>query len=1015
MMHATQRGSLWRVWDFHIHTPASHQWDGAKLENAQTEKERECIIAATVEAMRNAEPDVFVIMDYWTFDGYLAIKNYAEANPGILGNKVVIPGIEIRMESSHPEQRLNVHFVLEPSLSEQRLMDFLGRLKLSLRNEERGISNDCFIEWARELGTDKLQRHNFDKSKVDSDDQYALHVGRNTAEVTSSSALAAHEALPPDTGLMLMPWDTYGGMSAIKWVNHYAEVRRLMQADIFECKDIAVRECFHGKKTDNNATFFDSFWDSIGKEARLCVRGTDAHKFSNYGVFPSGMKTWIKAEPSFLGLKQAIKEPACRSFIGDVPPKKSMVEAHGSLFLERLKIKKKENHLPGEDWFDTLDLELNTDLVAIIGNKGSGKSGLADVLALAGNSKLQTYFSFLNPERFKAGATNRASAFEIDLHWYNGDKTSISLDSSAIAGQPERIKYISQRYFEELCNEHISGKSDRFAQEIKGVLFSKMDAAEKLSFENLDAYLVSQESAAKEHITQLRAKLHDINVAIALLDEHLTPTYRNELIEKLETKRLALRDLEGRKPNEVPAPTTTKEAPSESIRLIEVNRLIEHLSKEIADNDLNRKLLNERRQVIGQAIERLVHFKQTAEDTSKKISEDLAQVGINFEHIIIVQTKADRLQAIHETLTEESLQLTGKLVHIKDSISQLQQERSAVQESLDGPNKMHQQYLTAIKTWEEARSDLIGTADKADSQAYFEAKIVALGQLPEQRKELENQRSILVREIYNQLKSVADSRKPLFKPVEQIVDDFPAIKEDLRIDFQSQLFFDRKQFTEAFFSFVKKSTGGFRGDIEGELKLDQMIRNADFNDGSQVVKLLNEISSEIVGETSQTIHQILRVGTTPLQLYDKLFGLEFLEPKFSLSLAGTTMQQMSPGQRGALLLIFYLVVDSDQAPLVLDQPEENLDNQTVFSMLVPVIKRAKERRQIVMVTHNANLAVCCDAEQIIFAHFDRSDKFKLTYQGGAIETPAINEVVVNVLEGTAPAFINRRRKYLEAA
>lgn len=64
-----------------------------------------------------------------------------------------------------------------------------------------------------------------------------------------------------------------------------------------------------------------------------------------------------------------------------------------------------------------------------------------------------------------------------------------------------------------------------------------------------------------------------------------------------------------------------------------------------------------------------------------------------------------------------------------------------------------------------------------------------------------------------------------------------------------------------------------------------------------------------------------------------------------------------------------------------------------------------------MVTHNANIAVCCDAEQIIYCEFDRADHFSLSYRSGEIENPAINALVVNVLEGTQQAFGNRRDKY----
>ena len=146
-------------------------------------------------------------------------------------------------------------------------------------------------------------------------------------------------------------------------------------------------------------------------------------------------------------------------------------------------------------------------------------------------------------------------------------------------------------------------------------------------------------------------------------------------------------------------------------------------------------------------------------------------------------------------------------------------------------------------------------------------------------------------------------------------------------------------------------------------------------------------------------------------VYDLLFGLSFLEPRYSLLFQDTQIEQLSPGQRGALLLIFYLLVDKGRNPIILDQPEENLDNETVVSLLVPVLDEAKKKRQIIMVTHNPNLAVVCDAEQIIYSSFDRKGLSRITYLPGSIENPAINVHVVNVLEGTKRAFNNRGNKY----
>jgi predicted ATPase len=109
--------------------------------------------------------------------------------------------------------------------------------------------------------------------------------------------------------------------------------------------------------------------------------------------------------------------------------------------------------------------------------------------------------------------------------------------------------------------------------------------------------------------------------------------------------------------------------------------------------------------------------------------------------------------------------------------------------------------------------------------------------------------------------------------------------------------------------------------------------------------------------------------------------------------------------------IFYLLVDRGRNPIILDQPEENLDNETVVSLLVPVLNEAKKRRQIIMVTHNPNLAVVCDAEQVIHSSFDRKAGCTIAYKSGAIESRASNLHVVNILEGTKRAFENRRGKY----
>jgi hypothetical protein len=160
------------------------------------------------------------------------------------------------------------------------------------------------------------------------------------------------------------------------------------------------------------------------------------------------------------------------------------------------------------------------------------------------------------------------------------------------------------------------------------------------------------------------------------------------------------------------------------------------------------------------------------------------------------------------------------------------------------------------------------------------------------------------------------------------------------------------------------------------------------------------------------VSEQVKQGYTAQSVYDLVYSLEYLKPRYSLRMGDKELHQLSPGERGTLLLIFYPLVDKDDVPLVIDQPEENLDNQTIFNLLVPCIREAKKCRQLFLVTHNPNLAVAGDAEQIIRASIDKKEGNRISYMAGPLEDFAINEMTVDILEGTRPAFDNRGSKYI---
>jgi DNA repair ATPase RecN len=96
-------------------------------------------------------------------------------------------------------------------------------------------------------------------------------------------------------------------------------------------------------------------------------------------------------------------------------------------------------------------------------------------------------------------------------------------------------------------------------------------------------------------------------------------------------------------------------------------------------------------------------------------------------------------------------------------------------------------------------------------------------------------------------------------------------------------------------------------------------------------------------------------------------------------------------------------------PLIIDQPEDNLDSEFIFHSLVPVLRAAKERRQVIVVTHNPNIAVLGDAELII-ALKSTSDKSMIVARG-SIDEPITKKMVCQILEGAEEAFRRRARMY----
>jgi hypothetical protein len=146
-----------------------------------------------------------------------------------------------------------------------------------------------------------------------------------------------------------------------------------------------------------------------------------------------------------------------------------------------------------------------------------------------------------------------------------------------------------------------------------------------------------------------------------------------------------------------------------------------------------------------------------------------------------------------------------------------------------------------------------------------------------------------------------------------------------------------------------------------------------------------------------------------------LYNSDHISVQYAIEYDKVEIERLSPGTRGIVLLLLYLAIDkSDRRPLLIDQPEENLDPKSVFDDLVPHFREARKRRQIIIVTHNANLVVNTDADQVIVASCEPSEQGQLPfidYATGSLENPDIRAAVCDILEGGERAFLERERRY----
>ena len=901
-------GSEWTKWDLHIHTPVSFEWTGDRYNGDAVHDEK--LTAEVVTKIQSTDISVFGIMDYWTFEGYKRVRTYI-AGMATPPTQLVLPGIELRMQAP-VDFRLNTHVLFDSKVPDSALDTFLSTLRIAFQTE-LPVTQENFVKLGKSYDRGKLEKHGFKEEDKD-DNEKMLRLGMMTAEITQASLQNALGSLGDDESyLIIQPYDTSDGLEKLDWTEHPCTDSYIMKsAHMFETRKADSIDLFLGRGLPNKPEVGPAFLDNIGGYPKPVTSGSDAHRISDYGNFPSGKATWFKAHPSFHGLRQVCVEPSVRCFVGSEPEKVAHVRNNATKYIKQISIAKVDPQ-HSEKWFDGVHLPLNAGLVAVIGNKGSGKSALADILALCGNAHCPG-MEFLNDNRF-CESNERAQAFEATITWADETPVTTPLSEQFDPDQPERVRYLPQQAIETLCNEiGQEGREGAFDLELKKVIFAHVSEDNRLGKTSLDELTNYKLETTHGSIDQVLEKIRDVNKEIISLEDECSDASIKKHRTELGLKQAELDAHEKAKPP-VQSPPKDVEVDEETTKsLQETTTKADELSAKIQKLSTEQSELNERLSRIDRLRGHVRNLEGEYQQFLDDSAEDVSAIGIDVTDVV---TFATNIAVLDETETKVKTRIAEIAITVsgesgaagdKEELRLTREAIEQLKQKLEQPMQDYHRYLARLREWESRREAIVGSDEAPDSLEYFRAKVeAATNSLPQRLRELRTRRMTHVRDVHAQLLQIRQYFEELYGPVQLIAETNEFTSGSLDLEFHARL--SPARFVDDFLDFIAQNrTGSFYGSDEGRARATRLVADADFGSADDVVSFLEAVVAALSKHDGQDVsidHQ-LRRNKDRQGLYDFLFSLEYLEPRYSLRLGGKDIRLLSPGEKGALLLVFYL-------------------------------------------------------------------------------------------------------------
>lgn len=920
-----------------------HKWDlHFHTQSSDDYKDKSVTNKDIINALTEKNVSVVAITDHNNID----VERIEELRT-LADNKIIIlPGIEVRTGAGTGE---NIHII---GIFSEKI------IKAELEKIQR-----AFLA----AGIDEQ------RSRGKREDEIYLNLDKTIEILRKYDAVISIHAASKKSG-------------GIEQITNALPVSRAIKEDIAKKIDI-----FEIGKIEDVEEYETKVFPVIGfaKSLILC---SDNHNIKEYSVKEF---LWIKAELSFQGLKQVLNEFKNRIIIDKEPILFANVKNNPKKYIKALVVKPKD--ATNDTWFN-LDIPLNSELVAIIGNKGSGKSAIAEIVALAANTKNEN-FSFLNNQKFLKD--DLGTKFTTKIIWNdNTESENRSLNDIVQKNNEEFVKFLPQKHIENICND-VSSIS-KFQQELNKIIFSHFPKEQKIGKDNFEEFINEKSRAINNLTLQLKTEVNEINEQICFYEEKISIeniTLQNNTKKRIEDEIVQHQLL---KPQEIKDPSITS-SPEEQKALGEINllsRKINELDVELKETE---QLINEKSEIRNKMLILLDRFKNFIINIKKQkdiFKTEFDVYSIKMDEIFVMNEP--NLSSIEEALKLLENTINEKLSNkkgIEEKLKNVNLEIKKIEATNAEKIKKYSEYVQNLQSWEKRFNELSIEKTKIENELQ---KI--LKDYQEKLQELRIKRLDKTKEIFDKKNEIVQ----IYTTVKESILSILSNNQQYPIEIKSYL--GCSNLFENINSNVNhKSSEYFKDDEKIEV-LQTKIMNLDYNNFNEIKDLLLFIEDNL--KSSKPIKQQLKKDASILEFYNHLYYMDYINPQYALLYDQKNITSLSPGEKGILLLIFYLILDKNEYPLIIDQPEDNLDNQSIKDLLIPAIREAKKKRQVIMVTHNPNIAVVTDAEQIIRVHIDKTNNNKVFVESGPVENQTMNKHIVDILEGTMSAFDNRNVKYI---